>query len=765
MANYDDNDESNWIEGSEEDDVIRGNGGDDTIDALGGNDYIDGGTGADTLFGGDGNDTYVVDNDGDMVVEFDTPEGGIDKVYSSVDFWLSDGIENLTLIGGVAINGFGSEGDNVIIGNDAENTLRGEGGNDQLNGKGGVNHMYGGAGNDVYVVNSVDDYVSESLTVGVDDGGVDRVVSTINYTLPDFVENLTLADNPALVALNLGQYSFMATGNSLNNVIRGNTQDNIIDGKEGADIMRGGLGNDHYYVDNVGDRIQENFGEGYDYVHTSVSFDMEGKNVDEIWMTGTNNINVYGNANSNFIYGNDGNNYIDGRGGGDVMSGGHGDDTYVMRSLGDVIQEGLDWGNDTILTDLSALYLQQYIENYRFIGSGNDWAYGNYYNNVMRGGDNQSVLFGADGDDTLFGNGGDDFLFSGTGTDTLYGGNGNDRLDAHFTASRRSDLYGGAGNDTYLVDYLVLFNGSIISEDNGSGGDAGGIDTVEFWASSPNLNLAYYLGDYFENLILRGAQNNNNGYGNALDNKIYGSAASNGLFGGDGNDYLNAGGGDDTMMGGAGDDIYVVDTINDYVSEESQTGVDDGGFDSVRSFVSYNLGAFIEYLTLIGTDNIDGHGNGLNNRIAGNDGNNRLVGAGGNDSLKGGLGDDTYVFSWGFGRDTVTDIGGADTIEFVDGITAADIMTAIVGDDLYIGLKDSAQPQRTALNAANRIKVVGGAASNLVEIISYASGASAPLVQALIGFVPSTGETVTETVKSKQAVNPILASTNRLSFV
>jgi len=46
----------------------------------------------------------------------------------------------------------------------------------------------------------------------------------------------------------------------------------------------------------------------------------------------------------------------------------------------------------------------------------------------------------------------------------------------------------------------------------------------------------------------------------------------------------------------------------------------------VFSSVRFVLGGNVEHLTLVGSDNVSGHGNVLNNRITGNDGGNDLAG-------------------------------------------------------------------------------------------------------------------------------------------
>ncbi len=67
-----------------------------------------------------------------------------------------------------------------------------------------------------------------------------------------------------------------------------------------------------------------------------------------------------------------------------------------------------------------------------------------------------------------------------------------------------------------------------------------------------------------------------------------------------------------------GNDIYVVDDIGDRVFETPGNGADPGGYDTVQSSVSWHLGAYIENLTLTGTDNINATGNELVNILRGN---------------------------------------------------------------------------------------------------------------------------------------------------
>jgi Ca2+-binding RTX toxin-like protein len=104
-----------------------------------------------------------------------------------------------------------------------------------------------------------------------------------------------------------------------------------------------------------------------------------------------------------------------------------------------------------------------------------------------------------------------------------------------------------------------------------------------------------------------------------------------------GNDILNGGAGSDIMKGGTDNDIYVIDSAGDIVTELAG-----GGIDTIKSTVSSTLAANVENLTLLGTANLSGTGNGLNNTIVGNFGNNVLNGGLGADKLIGSAGNDKY---------------------------------------------------------------------------------------------------------------------------
>ncbi|MNR04238.1 Bifunctional hemolysin/adenylate cyclase precursor [compost metagenome] len=80
--------------------------------------------------------------------------------------------------------------------------------------------------------------------------GIDRVSSSISWTLGDNLENLTLT----------GSATIDGKGNESGNILRGNVADNVLGGVAGNDTLQGGAGNDTYLFgrgDGI-DRILEN---------------------------------------------------------------------------------------------------------------------------------------------------------------------------------------------------------------------------------------------------------------------------------------------------------------------------------------------------------------------------------------------------------------------------------------------------------------------------------------------------------------------------
>ena len=293
-------------------DTIIGNSANNTIDGRGGND---------SMMGGAGDDTYYVGSAGDLVIE--NPGEGNDTIHATVDHTLEANVESIVLEGSGNIN---------AVGNSAGNYLQGNSGNNVLDGGGGIDLMAGGAGDDVYYVDNSGDVLLENPGEGTD-----VVHASFDYTIGANVESVILE----------GSGNINAVGNSAGNYLRGNSGNNVLDGGGGIDLMAGGAGDDVYYVDNSGDVLLENPGEGTDVVHASFDYTI-GANVESVILEGSGNINAVGNSAGNYLRGNSGNNVLDGGGGIDLMAGGAGDDVYYVDNSGDVVLENPGEGTDVV---------------------------------------------------------------------------------------------------------------------------------------------------------------------------------------------------------------------------------------------------------------------------------------------------------------------------------------------------------------------------------------------------------------------------------
>ncbi|MFD2053005.1 beta strand repeat-containing protein [Mesorhizobium calcicola] len=407
--------------------TMSGNSGINTLMGLGGNDTLDGKGGADTMQGGLGDDTYYVDNAGDHVI--DVTGQGTDSVFSSVSFSLSgQELENLTLTGAASINCAGNSIANVLTGNSGVNTLTGLGGDDTLDGKEGADTMQGGIGNDTYYVDNAGDHV-----IDVTGQGTDSVFSSVSFNLSgQELENLTLT----------GAASINGIGNSIANIITGNSGNNIIDGLGGADTMQGGLGNDTYYVDNIGDHVMDVLGQGTDRVFSSVSFNLTGQELESLTLTGAAHINGTGNSIANTITGNSGNNIIDGLGGADTMQGGLGNDTYYVDNAGDHVIDTIGQGADNVRASVSFNLSGQELENLTLTGAASINGTGNSIANTITGNLGNNVINGLGGNDTLSGSTGQDtFVFTTA-------------LNASTNVDRITDF--SVADDTIKVDNAIF---------------------------------------------------------------------------------------------------------------------------------------------------------------------------------------------------------------------------------------------------------------------------------------------------------------------
>ena len=110
--------------------------------------------------------------------------------------------------------------------------------------------MQGGAGNDIYFVDTAGDAIVENAGEGND-----IVRASINYTIGANVESLIID----------GSANLDGAGNSTNNALVGNSGDNNLDGRGGQDFLIGNGGNDTFQFqagESGGDVIADFAGNG-----------------------------------------------------------------------------------------------------------------------------------------------------------------------------------------------------------------------------------------------------------------------------------------------------------------------------------------------------------------------------------------------------------------------------------------------------------------------------------------------------------------------
>jgi Ca2+-binding RTX toxin-like protein len=206
----------------------------------------------------------------------------------------------------VVSGGYGNNNIHTGIGNDV---VHAGPGNDRIDGGPGGDLMSGGDGDDTYVVDNADDLVLELVGFGTD-----TIESSIFFTLPDNVENLTLTGSDSLDGVG-NSLDNVLTGNLGNNTLSGNAGDDILEGGAGADVLDGGSGN------NTG---------SYAHSPAAVSVDLTtgiGLFGDAQGDTLINIINLIGSPGGDSLLGTGITNGIDGGLGNDLLRGRGGDDT------------------------------------------------------------------------------------------------------------------------------------------------------------------------------------------------------------------------------------------------------------------------------------------------------------------------------------------------------------------------------------------------------------------------------------------------------
>ena len=611
-------------------DAIFAWAGDDKVNGGAGDDYIDGGAGSDQLYGGDGNDQ--------------------------------------------------------LRGGDGTDMLSGNAGDDVLDGGAGADSLLGGSGNDLYRVYGQADWITEYAGQGTDTVMTDLA----SWTLGANLENL-FAEPSKLAGAQL-------TGNALNNRISGGLGNDtlsgldgndVLDGSGGADSMVGGKGNDSYRIDHAGDIVVELAGEGTDSVIATFSHalganfenlyfeDVAGQPVKAYGGIGNALANVLVGASGNdTLQGLEGNDYLSGGAGVDAMAGGTGDDIYDVDSLADQTIEASSAGIDSVRTSLANYTLQANIEKLDFVvgvapGGGVTTAVrftgtGNASGNTITGWSLEDTLRGGAGNDTLRGGDGNDSLDGGADHDRLEGGAGADAMS------------GGTGNDTYVVDSV---------SDQVIEATAAGLDTVQTTllthTLAPNVEVLQFTGSG----VFTGIGNASANFvaGGVSNDMLYGREGNDTLSGGAGNDWMDGGTGIDSMLGGSGNDTYIVDSLDEIITEYAGGGTDTVWVSASKHVLAEN----VENLVVTGTVPSQNYGNALNNAMSGGVSADTLSGSAGNDTLKGGGAND--YLNGGIGNDLLQGDTGGDWLDggagndLLQGGDGNDFLAASMGSDVLTG--------------------------------------------------------------------------------
>jgi Ca2+-binding RTX toxin-like protein len=361
---------------------------------------------------------------------------------------------------------------------------------------------------------------------------------------------------------------------------------------KGPATMIGVEGWDHYWLDDVGDRIVDTGNDPKDEDWLSTGPDFSGRVVDLRLHPGVENLKPYffsdhgyigiGNELSNRffmgtvfddeIYGNGGNDVLEGGEGNDTMDGGPGDDEFQVLQLGDKIIERPGEGFDVVrIHDVIGYTIDPdceveavYLTGGATLSAGSASRAFVYLDGVInnrearldsvKGEGGNEAIFGFGGAESIFGGGGDDLVSGDGGNDYLVGGAGNDRVDA----GKGDDVMvggDGAGDDTYAggegIDTVRYPSALAAIRVNLSQGSAQSLSTVEALDAGIGTDvligvenvIAGHFGDWIQ--------------GDHQSNRLEGLDGNDTLIGSGGPDVLVGGGGNDSIDGGAGDDTVV----------------------------------------------------------------------------------------------------------------------------------------------------------------------------------------------------------------
>ena len=665
---------------------LYGNGGDDILEGLDGNDTLDGGSGNDKLYGGAGNDTLrggkgndlldggswddryifskgdgidiIRDSHGNDIIEFDESIKLEDLIVKSngKDLNISIKSNNTNLLSNQIIikNYYGNgriekvkfSDDKVLevsdiismMGTNKDDTIYLTNTSQTIYAKDGKDTIYAGSGNNTIIGGKGDDKIFGSY-------GSDTYIYTKGDG-NDIIQDSGGKDTILVKDINSNEVEFIRSTNSLILKFDDNNSITIV----------------NYFIDN--NRIE--------------SFKFEDKAI------------VPNDIINSFIT--DENDNIIGTDDGDTLDGKGGNDTII----------GLI-GNDTLIG-----------------GDGDDKLYGNDGNDILKGLAGSDYMDGGNGDDTYIYNLGDgnDKIYDGGGKDKIKFGDGISKDDLKFRKNRNNLIVTIKGEST--IEILNFFTKSGVIE--------GFIFNNE--SVMPSSEIANLFSYSFGGKDTLYAQDDSTLIGEKGDDVyiyqrgdgrviIDDSFIESNIVVEAGNDTLKLIGidKDDIVLTKYGNDmvIFIKDENGKTTSDETIViknfsnplkGIEKIEFDDKSTieidkngkYPSASFSSKNSYYLVYGSEDNDIKGNSSSytyelgagdDKIVASSYHDTIIGGAGDDVLEGGSGNDTYIFNKGDGKDIIFDAAGDDFIKFGDGISKNDIAVRVIGDTLYVGIKES----------------------------------------------------------------------------
>ncbi|MET3440687.1 Ca2+-binding RTX toxin-like protein [Variovorax paradoxus] len=536
--------------------------------------------------------------------------------------------------------------------------------------------------------------------------------------------NLTIQNPGSVENLIGGEFNDALTGNAANNTLIGGRGNDTLSGGDGMDALFGGLGSDTLAGGNSGDwfviekdagasDVVSDFAVGVDRIVVS-GFAVDIWSALQLTQQGADTKIDFGNGQTVLLKGV----LPSSLGPGSFLTVPEGFTAreYLMANRPAI---GADGATDAVLPNDDITIWGGAGDDSIHGGTWNDVLHGSAGNDTLigdtttdgpAGGDD--VIDGGAGDDVLRGGAGDDQLIGGAGFDIINGDAGDDAilmegdeaLDKHAQAGTQllgnttltgsalvfAQVIGSSGSDRFVLKEDLSAGASLgllknLVTDFNVADSAERVDLSlvravrtfgELNFSTVTYNNESYLRVWLgqpaagtQYLTLKGVTAAQLSAANFIFSNadtlpalskvlITGTSADDVLVGDAGGNTLDGGQGADTMEGRTGDDTYLVDSAGDVVKE-----VAGGGYDVVKSSVSYVLGNDVEDLTLTGVAGINGTGNANANRLTGNAGNNILDGGAGTDVMRGGVGDDTYIVDDASDAITELDNEGTDSVK------------------------------------------------------------------------------------------------------